>query len=189
SLLDHYPSLRGKVTLVQIAVPSRTRVHEYIAEKEQVERLVGQINGRFSEPGWIPVEYLYRSYSQEDLVRFYRKARVCLVTPLRDGMNLVAKEYVASQGASPGVLVLSRFCGAAEAMGEAIIVNPYDTRATAEAIHTGLTMPARERRRRWKALYEHVCTATAQEWARTFLGALATQVIRRRCEVACAIPA
>ena len=116
-------------------------------EKEQVERLVGQINGRFSEAGWVPIRYLYRSYAQSELAGFYHDADVCLVTPLRDGMNLVAKEFVAAQGEdSPGVLVLSRFAGAASTMRDAVIVNPYDIEGTAEATYQALRMPLEERR-------------------------------------------
>ncbi len=172
-LLEHNPSLRGKVTFIQVSSPSRTRVPEYIAEKEHVDRLVGDINGRFSEAGWVPVRYLYRSYPQEDLVRFYRDADVCMVTPLRDGMNLVAKEFVAAQGDNPGVLVLSRFSGAADMMRDALLVNPYDIESTAEALYEALHMPLSERRQRWQALMEVVTRYTAHTWRDSFLGDLA----------------
>jgi trehalose 6-phosphate synthase len=168
-LLESYPALRGKVSMVQISAPSRSRVPEYVREREWVDQLVGRINGRFSEADWVPVQYLYRSYSQQELAGFYREADVCLVTPLRDGMNLVAKEFVASQGTDPGVLVLSKFCGAAETMQEALIVNPYDLEGTADALHTALLMPLRERRRRHDALLQEVRTHTAQDWGRSFL--------------------
>ena len=171
-MLDRYPAVRGKVTLIQISAPSRSRVPEYVEERERVDRLVGRINGRFAEADWVPVHYLYRSYNQEELAHFFREADVCLVTPLRDGMNLIAKEFVASQGPDPGVLVLSRFCGAAETMQEALIVNPYDLEATAEAMHNALLMTHRERRRRWMALYEDVQTNTAKAWADNFLADL-----------------
>ena len=120
----------------------------------------------------MPIHYLYRSYTQEDLAAFYRDAQVCLVTPLRDGMNLVAKEFVASQGDDPGVLILSRFCGAAESMGEALIVNPYDTEEMANAIHMALSMPKRERYRRWEFLIDGVRNNTAQTWSDAFLSDL-----------------
>ena len=145
AMLDRFPAVRGKVTMIQISAPSRSRVPEYIREREQVDRLVGHINGRFAEADWVPVHYLYRSYNQEELAHFFREADVCLVTPLRDGMNLIAKEFVAAQGADPGVLVLSRFCGAAETMQDALIVNPYDLEGTAEAMHSALSMTHRER--------------------------------------------
>jgi len=172
-LLAHYPSLRGKVVFFQISAPSRSRVPEYIREKERVDQLVGRINGRFSESDWAPVHSLFRSYTQQELAAFYRRADVCLVTPLRDGMNLVAKEFVASQGAPPGVLVLSKFCGSAETMPEALIVNPYDIEMTAEAIKRALEMSMRERRRRWDALLRHVQAQTTQSWCDAFLADLA----------------
>lgn len=172
AMLDRYPAVRGKVTLIQISAPSRSRVPEYVQERERVDGLVGRINGRFAEADWVPVHYLYRSYNQEELAGFFREADVCLVTPLRDGMNLIAKEFVAAQGADPGVLVLSRFCGAAETMREALIVNPYDLEGTAEAMHSALAMTHRERRRRWMALYEDVQLNTAKAWADNFLADL-----------------
>ncbi|MCY4575734.1 MAG: trehalose-6-phosphate synthase [Chloroflexi bacterium] len=172
AMLDRFPAVRGKVTMIQISAPSRSRVPEYVQEREQVDRLVGHINGRFAEADWVPVHYLYRSYNQEELAHFFREADVCLVTPLRDGMNLIAKEFVAAQGADPGVLVLSRFCGAAETMKEALIVNPYDLEGTAEAMHSALSMTHRERRRRWTALNEDVQTNTARAWADNFLADL-----------------
>ena len=98
TMLDRYPAVRGKVTMIQISAPSRSRIPEYVQERERVDRLVGRINGRFAEADWVPVHYLYRSYTQEELAHFFREADVCLVTPLRDGMNLIAKEFVASQG-------------------------------------------------------------------------------------------
>ena len=172
-LLERHPSLRGRVTMIQISAPSRSRLPEYVEEKNRVDQLVGRINGRFSEAGWAPVHYLYRSYTQAELARFLQEAEVCLVTPLRDGMNLIAKEFVASQGDDPGVLILSKFCGAAETMTEALIVNPYDIEGTAEAIYQAVDMSARERRRRWEALNQEVITHTAQTWSDTFLADLA----------------
>ena len=174
ALLDRYPAVRGKVTMIQISAPSRSRVPEYVQERERVDSLVGRINGRFAEADWVPVHYLYRSYSQEELALFFREADVCLVTPLRDGMNLIAKEFVASQVTDPGVLVLSRFCGAADTMQEALIVNPYDIEGTAEALHSALSMTLRERRRRWLSLNENVQTNTAKMWADSFLADLTT---------------
>ena len=172
-LLEHYPGLRGKVTMIQISDPSRTRVPEYVKERQDVDQVVGRINGRFTEAGWVPLRYLYRSHPQAELVAFYREAHVGLVTPLRDGMNLVAKEFVASQVANPGVVVLSKFCGAADTMKEALIVNPYDIEGTAAAIMQGLRMPKRERERRWKALMQGISTNTAEAWCDSFLSDLA----------------
>ena len=120
----------------------------------------------------MPIHPLHRSYSQQDLAHLYREADACLVTPLRDGMNLVAKEFVASQTSDPGVLVLSRFCGAAESMQDALMVNPYDFQRTASAIYRALTMPRPERQRRWKALFGDVSSHTARDWCYSFLAAL-----------------
>ena len=111
-------------------------------------------------------------YSQQDLAHFYREADVCLVTPLRDGMNLVAKEFVASQTSDPGVLVISSFCGAAESMQDALMVNPYDFQGTASAIYNALTMPVPERLRRWKALFRDVSGHTARDWCQSFVADL-----------------
>ena len=172
-LLERYPGLRGKASMVQISAPSRTRVPEYIEERQQVDQLVGRINGRYSEADWIPIRYLYRSYPQRELAAFFRESDVCLLTPLRDGMNLVAKEYVASQGNNPGVLVLSKFCGAAVTMKEALIVNPYDVEGTADATYRALRMPRRERVQRWNALIKDIRVNTAQNWVDTFLADLA----------------
>ena len=158
--------------MTQISAPSRTRVPEYVAQKREVDRLVGEINGRYSEDDWIPVRHLYRAYTQEELAAFYREAGGCLVTPLRDGMNLVAKEYIASQTEKPGVLLLSQFCGTAEDLREAVIVNPYDIDGTATALNRALNMGLQERRERWQALNERVRTRTAQSWRAHFLADL-----------------
>lgn len=172
-LLERHPSLGGKLIYIQISSPSRTRVPEYVQEKEQVERLVGQINGRFSEAGWVPIRYLYRSYSQTELAGFYHETDVCLVTPLRDGMNLVAKEFVAAQDVdSPGVLVLSRFTGAASTMKDAVIVNPYDVEGTAEATYQALRMPVSERRRRNRSLLSVVERYSSRSWSDSFCATL-----------------
>lgn len=171
-LLDTHPHLRGRVTLVQIAAPSRVNVPEYADERAQLDSLVGQINGRFGEAHWMPILPLHRSYSQQDLAHFYREANACLITPLRDGMNLVAKEFVASQTSDPGVLVLSRFCGAAESMQDALMVNPYDIQRTASVIYRALTMPQDERLHRWNSLFSSVSRHTAEDWSYGFLSAL-----------------
>ena len=171
-LLARRRTLRGKVGLVQVSVPSRERVPEYAEVKAKVDQIVGRINGRFSGHGWIPVNFHYRSYSQEVLAGFYNEADVCLVTPLRDGMNLVAKEYVAARGDNPGVLVLSKFCGAAESMSGALIVNPHDIEGTADILHRGLVMSSNERRERWETLVQEVRSNTSTTWARSFLADL-----------------
>jgi trehalose-6-phosphate synthase len=171
-LLEHYPALRGKLTLIQRSAPSRTRVPEYVEERQQIEQMVGRINGRFSEAGWIPVHHLFRSYTHDELTTFFRGADVCLVSPLRDGMNLVAKEYVASQTNDPGVLLLSKFCGAAETMGRAVIINPYDVQGTAAAIVDALDMPLEERIARRDDLMIDIRATTARAWFERSLGDL-----------------
>lgn len=178
-LLDHHPSLIGHLTFVQISSPSRTRVPEYISEKNRVERLVGQINGRFSEAGYVPIRYLYRSYTQTELARFYHDSDVAMVTPLRDGMNLVAMEFVAAQSEdNPGVLVLSKFSGAGMIMPSAVLVNPYDSEDTAEALYRAIRMSKPERIRRWKGCMDVVSTYTAQRWGESFTSDLEMSLAR-----------
>jgi trehalose 6-phosphate synthase len=172
-LLERYPTWRGKVSFVQVSVPTRSEVPEYAELRSRVEALVGRINGAFGEADWTPVRYLYRSYDQATLARLYRLAAVGLVTPLRDGMNLVAKEYVAAQHeADPGVLVLSRFCGAAEQMALALLTNPYHADGVAADLDTALRMSREERVTRNAALRACVWQDTASAWARSFLAAL-----------------
>jgi trehalose 6-phosphate synthase len=172
-LLERYPEWRGKVSFVQVSVPTRSEVSEYAELRSRVESLVGRINGAFGEADWTPVRYLYRSYDQATLARLYRLAAVGLVTPLRDGMNLVAKEYVAAQDeADPGVLVLSKFCGAAERMTLALLTNPYHVDGVAADLDTALRMPREERVTRNAALRVGVWQETASAWARSFLSML-----------------
>ncbi|MGH0036293.1 MAG: bifunctional alpha,alpha-trehalose-phosphate synthase (UDP-forming)/trehalose-phosphatase [Myxococcota bacterium] len=173
-LLELHPEHREKVVLLQVAVPSRSQVAEYRALKREIDELVGQVNGRFATATWSPIRYLYRSLSQEKLASIYRDADVALVTPLRDGMNLVAKEYVASQVDDPGVLVLSSLAGAAETMREALPVNPYDLDRTAETIHRALTMGSTERRSRMAALRKRERRDDVHTWVRSFLDAAAS---------------
>jgi trehalose 6-phosphate synthase len=173
-LLDKYPENRMSATLIQIASPTREALHAYADIRHELERLAGAINGQYGELDWMPVRYLNRTFARKRLPGVYRKARVALVTPLRDGMNLVAKEYVAVQdGDDPGVLVLSRFAGAAETMVEALIVNPYDIPATARAIDQALHMPLAERRERHAALLAGITRDDALNWRESFLTALA----------------
>ncbi|MBN2361579.1 MAG: bifunctional alpha,alpha-trehalose-phosphate synthase (UDP-forming)/trehalose-phosphatase, partial [Deltaproteobacteria bacterium] len=171
-LLEREPDLRGRLRFIQIAVPSRANVPEYGRLTDEVNRLVGSINGRFGSASSVPVHYLYRSVARSDLVAMYRAADVMLVTPLRDGMNLVAKEFVASRVDEDGVLVLSEFAGAASEMGEAILVNPYDVDQMAAQISQALLMPAEERRERMRALRRRVFDYDAHRWAETFIDEL-----------------
>src|SRR6185437_10575203 len=139
-----------------VAVPSRGRVGAYRRFRTEVESIVGRINGEFATPSWSPIHYLFRSVPMTTLVALYRAADVMLVTPLRDGMNLVAKEFIACRTDEDGVLILSEFAGAADELTDAIIVNPYDISAVADAIHQALTLDGPERRRRMHRLREHV---------------------------------
>jgi trehalose 6-phosphate synthase len=173
-LLANYPENRKSATLIQIASPTRESVDVYGDLRHELDGLVGEINGAYGELDWIPIRYLHRTWARRRLPGLYRCARVALVTPLRDGMNLVAKEYVAMQDeADPGVLVLSRFAGAAEQMPEALLVNPYDIPATAQAIQRALRMPLAERQERHVALLANIRTHDVHAWRRAFLDALA----------------
>jgi trehalose 6-phosphate synthase len=150
-LLEERPELRGRLAFVQIAVPSRGEVREYRELRRNVEELVGRINGRFTDPGGdVPVYYLYRGVPYERLLAYYRLADVCLVTPLADGMNLVAKEFVTAQAAGDGAgaLVLSEFTGAADELHDALVCNPFDVRGLAAAIELALELDEDDRRRR-----------------------------------------
>jgi len=168
-LLELYPEHREKAVLVQLAVPSRGQVAEYQALKRQIDELVGRVNGRFATREWSPIRYLYRSLPQPRLAALYRDADVCLVTPLRDGMNLVAKEFVASQTDDPGVLVLSRLAGAAEHMHEALLVNPYNVESVAENLNRALLMEHSERSERMRALQKRERKEDLGAWLRQFL--------------------
>ncbi len=170
-LLERWPTYRGRVVFTQLLVPSREHVAEYSDLKRQIDETVGRINGRFSEAGWTPIRYLVRSLPQDELIPLYRGADVALVTPLRDGMNLVAKEYVMAQATLSGVLVLSEMAGAAEELPEAVIVNPFDIGAVAAGLHRALSMPADERRARMSALRDRVRTHDVHAWVRDFLAA------------------
>ena len=172
-LLERFPEWRGQVALVQISVPSREDVPEYVEQRRRIENVVGRINGQFGEATWVPVRYLYRSYSPEQLAELYSAAAVGYVTPLRDGMNLVAKEYVAAQdAANPGVLVLSKFAGAAAELTDAVLTNPWHPEGVARDLDRALRMELSERRERHKRLLTSVLRNTANSWAEDFLNAL-----------------
>jgi len=173
-LLTQHPELEKTVTFLQIAPPTREEVDAYADIRMELEALAGAINGRFSDFNWTPLRYIHRAVPRRKLAPLYRGSQVGFVTPLRDGMNLVAKEYVAAQDPEdPGVLVLSKFAGAAEEMRQALIVNPYDIDDMARQLHRALTMPLKERRRRHEALLDHVTRHDAAAWLNAFLAALA----------------
>ena len=172
-LLSTRPQWRRRVTYLQIAAPSRIEIGRYREARRDLEGLAGKINGKYAEFDWQPIRYLNRGVKPATLAGFYRLAEVGLVTPLRDGMNLVAKEYVASQDAAdPGVLVLSPFAGAAAELDRALFANPFDIDAIADALHEALNMPAEERRERWAALNAAVTGADAEVWQQNFIAAL-----------------
>jgi trehalose 6-phosphate synthase len=172
-LLTSHPDYRNRITFVQIAAPSRIDVKRYKSLRREIEATAGRVNGKHAEIDWVPVRYLNRVFPRRQLAGFYRVARLGLVTPLRDGMNLVAKEYVAAQrGDDPGVLVLSRFAGAAREMDAALIVNPFDTVEVAEAIDRGLRMPVEERRERWNGLMAVLRRNDLARWSDSFLETL-----------------
>jgi trehalose 6-phosphate synthase/phosphatase len=172
-MLHTHPDLREKVRLVQVAVPSRTNVGAYQDFRALVDGLVGRINGAFGTARWVPVHYIFRALSEPELVSLYRAADVMLVTPLRDGMNLVAKEFIASRIDGDGVLVLSEFAGAAWELPEALLVNPYDVDGSAELYYRALSMPREERRARLTPLRTRVETFDVHRWVATFLEHLA----------------
>ena len=174
-LLEKYPELRRQVTLVQIVVPSRSDIPKYQDLRQQVELLVSEINGRFTQPGWVPIHYIYRSLRREDLLGYYRAADIALITPLKDGMNLVAKEFCAAQVDERGVLVLSEFAGASpELRHGALLVNPNDFIGVAQAIYQACQMLPSEKRQRMHLLREIVKSQNVHRWARSFLDASAT---------------
>ncbi len=171
--LRNYPEFHRKVELIQIVVPSREGIPRYDQLKREVERLVTHVNGEFSVPGWVPINYIYRAVPRDELIAIYRAADVALVTSLKDGMNLVAKEYCATRTESNGVLVLSEFAGAApELRVGAILVNPYDEVGVAAALRQALVMKPEERRRRMVRLRHQIRQADIHTWRERFFAAL-----------------
>ncbi|XP_050435622.1 uncharacterized protein LOC126842624 isoform X3 [Adelges cooleyi] len=170
--LEKYPEFWEKVVLLQISVPSRTDVKEYKQLKDETELLIGRINGRFSKPNWSPIRYIYGCLSQEQLAALYRDCAVALVTPLRDGMNLVAKEFVACQIRTPGVLILSPFAGAGGTMHEALLVNPYELDEMANVLNRALKMPLDERELRMTQLRHREQLLDVNYWMTSFFSSM-----------------
>ena len=171
--LDRYPQQKGGMTFLQIAPVSRGSVTEYRKLRGELERLAGHINGGHAEADWTPLRYVNQNYAHSTLTGFYRQAAVGLVTPLRDGMNLVAKEYIAAQNPDdPGVLVLSLLAGAADELKQALLVNPHDLDGVADAIATAAGMPRSERVERWQVMMEHLRKFDIHRWRRDYLWAL-----------------
>ncbi len=172
-LFDNYHDTHGEVSFTQIAPPSRSKVEAYMELRADLDGLAGRINGDYGDLDWIPIRYLARTYSREELAGLFRLARVGLVTPLRDGMNLVAQEYIAAQNPDdPGVLVLSEFAGASDLLRDALLVNPHDVANVSEAIRTALQMSLAERKNRWKACWDVVVENDITKWRQDFLAAL-----------------
>lgn len=175
AFLRSHPEHRGSVSLLQIAPPSRSDVPEYAELDRLSDEVAGRLNAQLGEFDWTPIRVVKKAYSRNALAGFYRRAQVGLVTPMRDGMNLVAKEYIAAQDpADPGVLVLSRFAGAAQQLRDALIVNPYDTHEVADAIRTALAMPKTERVRRFETLYQTIAATDIDWWTQRYLAVLAS---------------
>lgn len=171
--LKRYKDQRGSLTFLQIAPVSRGEVAEYQMLRSQLEQIAGHVNGTYAEADWTPIRYVNQNYTHATLTGFYRLARIGLVTPLRDGMNLVAKEYIAAQDPEdPGVLVLSLLAGAACELTQALIVNPHDLDGVADAIATAAAMPKPQRIERWRAMFEHLKKHDISQWRQNYLAAL-----------------
>jgi trehalose 6-phosphate synthase len=178
--LTVHPELKRTLSLLQIATPSRGEIEAYESLQAELAGLVTEINGRHGEVDWTPIRYISKGYGQNVLAGFYRSAQIGVVTPMQDGMNLVAKEYVAAQNPDdPGVLVLSRYAGAANELDAALIVNPSDIDAIAHAMHTALTMSILERRERWAAMMAKLKAHTIHQWFAEFVGTLEETPSRR----------
>jgi len=175
-LLRRFPELRRRVTLLQVVVPSREEIPNYKELRREVELLISQINGEFTDSGWVPIHYVHRNLTRKQLLTYYRAADIMLVTSLKDGMNLVAKEFCAAQVDEAGVVVISEFTGAAaELKHGAIVVNPNDLAGIAEAIHRACVMPVEEKRSRMRLLRDIVRAYNVESWAEAFLTATLTQ--------------
>ena len=172
-LLSDYPDNCGHVSLLQVAPLSRSDLGAYSDLRRELEELAGHINGTHALLDWTPIRIITRGFARKSLAGIYRASRVGLVTPLRDGMNLVAKEYIAAQNPEdPGALVLSRFAGAANELTEALIVNPHNAAEVADALQRAIIMPLEERQERWAAMFAKIRAGSAERWCEQFLSAL-----------------
>ena len=180
-MLEAHPELQGKVTLMTICVPAAQEMTVYRKLQVQIEQAVGRINGRYARVGWTPVQFFFRSLPFEELVAYYAMADVMWITPLRDGLNLVAKEYVATQGmtSGSGVLVLSEFAGAAAELRGAVLANPHDPRELMETCYLGLAMSRTEARNRLKEAFDVVKYYDIARWGEEFLDAVELSSQRR----------
>jgi len=172
-VLEKYPELREKINLIQVVVPSRTNVKEYQEMKHTIDENVGRINGRFTYHDWVPIHYIYRSLSRLELVAYYRTSEIALITPLKDGMNLIAKEYCASSVETDGILILSEFAGAAQQLGKSsLLVNPFNVENVAEQIYRAYQMQKEERMSRMRKLRAEVRRNNVFRWVEQFLSAV-----------------
>jgi trehalose 6-phosphate synthase len=170
---EKYPAYRGQFTFVQIGAPSRTHIRRYQDLMDEVKEDVDRINRRFQTDNWRPIVFLPQHHSHKQIQPFYRTADLCLVTSLHDGMNLVAKEFVAAQSTEQGILVLSRFAGASHELVDALAVNPYDTEELADSIHRALEMEPAERRSRMSRMRSYVREHNIYRWAGNLIAELA----------------
>lgn len=174
-----YPEFKKKVQFIQLVVPSRTEIPKYQELKEQIERLIGEINGLMTHEGWVPIHHIYRSFTREELIAHYTAAEVMLVTSIKDGMNLVAKEYIASNIEEKGVVILSEFAGAAaQVCKEALLVNPYDVAGVAETIQKAVTMPTKERTKRMHKMRKDLKKHDIFWWVEQFLNVAIAKVLK-----------
>ena len=172
-LLENHPAHRKQLSLMQIAPPTRVGIRAYDEIRAELEQLSGHINGRFADTDWVPIRYLNKGFERATLMGFFRSADIGLVTPVRDGMNLVAKEYVAAQDPeAPGMLVLSRLAGASKELDAAVLVNPYDIDEVADGINRALVMPLDERRERHDAMMRILRKNDITAWRQRFVEAL-----------------
>ena len=177
--LERHPELRGRVVLIQVVVPSRVEIPRYHEFKQRIDRLVGDINGRFSTSNWLPVQYHFRSLDRDDLLAHYRGCDIAFVTPLKDGMNLVAKEYCACRIDEDGALILSQFAGAAEQLKTgALLVNPYDVEEVADTVLKAFRMTDAERTARMKRMRRVVREENVFRWVDSFLRVGAKLTVR-----------
>jgi trehalose 6-phosphate synthase len=184
-LLEKYPDLHEKINLIQIVVPSRTSVNEYMEMKRTIDETVGRINGRFTLHDWVPIHYFYRSLNRPELVAFYRACEIALITPLKDGMNLIAKEYCASSVEANGVLILSEFAGASQQLGKSsLLVNPFNVEEVVDQIYRAYTMDEEERKKRMKRLRAGVQRNTIFKWLEQFLSTFGIPLPKTRTTIA-----
>lgn len=179
NLLKKYPELHQKITFIQVVIPSRTDIPQYQHLKSEIDALVSEINSEFTKDNWIPIHYIFRSLERDELLSLYRTSEIALITPIKDGMNLVAKEYIASNVEEKGILILSEFAGAAaELSNDAVIVNPFDIEGVSQAIYQSFLMPAEERKRRMKKLRRHLKRYDIFWWVKSFIKAAISQDLK-----------